>query len=140
MFEGIRRWVAVRSYAKSLGPKLKERYGENKHYTPAQVKRTAEECGYNTDYLCMALCMYCTYPDFTAYHQSVGETCDYNAMRVEVADRFFGGDASFDAVDVIHGGSGWDAVDAPGHHDGGVSGGDSGGCFGGDSGTGGGGD
>ena len=91
MFEGVRKWFAVRGYAKGLGPKLKERYGEQKQYTPAQVKRTAEEGGYSADYLCFALCMYCGPAEFADYHRTTGEACDYDAMRSEVADRFFSG-------------------------------------------------
>ena len=132
MFEGIKKWFAVRSYAKSLGPKLQERYGKQQHYTPAQVQRTAQEGGYNQDFLCYALCMYCTMPDFTAYHEQNGEVCDYNAMRSEVGGRFFNGNTSFDASDVIDGGAGWDDA-KPSDFTGGDSG--DGGC-GGDSGGG----
>jgi hypothetical protein len=129
MLQSIRKWFAIRSYAKSLGPKLRERYGTEKKYTPAQVKRTIKEGSYNVDYMCYALCMYCDYPSFTEYHRSTGEPCDYNAMRSEIADRFFHGDTSFDASDVVDGGSGWDSAESAGDHGSwGDSGGDTGGC------------
>jgi hypothetical protein len=123
MFKAVRK-CAIRSYAKKLGPKLRERYGREKKYTPAQVKRTIEEGGYSIDYLCYALAMYCDYPAFTDYHHTTGESCDYGAMRAEIADRFFHGDASFDASDVIDGGSGWshDADHTSSHDSGGAHG------------------
>jgi hypothetical protein len=138
MLDGVRKWFAVRSYAKGLGAELKKRYGEQKQYTPAQVKRTAEQGGYNVNYLCYALCMYCGPSDFAEYHRSTGEACDYTAMRSEVGERLFGGDSSFDATDVIHAGAGWDSTHVGGDHGGGFDAGDAGGCSGGDSGGGGG--
>lgn len=101
MLQAIRRWFAVRSYAKSLGPNLRERYGAQRKYTPAQVKRTIETCGYSTDYICYAMCIYGEYCDFTEYHLSNGESPDYCGMRTEVANWFFHGDASFDALNGI---------------------------------------
>jgi len=76
----IRKRLAIRAYARRLGPKLRERYGRARRYTPAQVKRTVEVCGFNSDYLCLALCMYCDRAEFDAYHTALGETCDYDSM------------------------------------------------------------
>ena len=52
MLKTVRKWLALRSYAKGLGADLRKRYGKQKKYTSAQVKRTAEVGGYNLDYLC----------------------------------------------------------------------------------------
>jgi hypothetical protein len=131
MLDSVRKWLAVRSYAKGLGIELKKRYGKQTHYTAAQVKRTAEQGRYNIDYLCYALCMYCSLGDFNDYHRDTGEDCDYAAMRSEVANRFFDGDASFNADDVIEGAAGWDGtgsgVDVGGFDGGGFDAGDVGG-------------
>lgn len=116
MLKYIQKWFALRSYVKSLGKKLRERYGSAKKYTLTQVKATIEECGYSVDWMCYALCMYCDYADFMDYHRAMGEPCDYLAMRIEVADRFFQGDASFDVSDVIDVGSGRDSGDSPSEH------------------------
>ena len=53
-------------------------------------------------------------------HRGVGESCDYAAMRREVATRFLAGARSFDAADVIDCGIGWAGGD--GGSDGGHSG------------------
>lgn len=139
MLRSVRKWIAIRRYAKRFGRLLRERYGKQKYYTPAQVKRTAETNGYNANYLCWALCMYCTRSDFDAYHQAHREACDYNSMRSEIADHFFGGDASFNANDVIRGHIGGDQPEFNGNfeNDGDAT---SGGDYGGDSGGGGDGD
>jgi hypothetical protein len=120
MLEGARKWIAIRRYAKSLGPELRKRYGRAQYYTPAQVKRVAEERRYNMDLLCYALCMYCGRTEFDTYHRATGEPCDYDAMRGEVAERFFGGDASFTALDVVDASSSWS--DSGGAADSGSSG------------------
>ena len=80
MFKFIRKRLAIRSYVKRLGRKLRERYGRSRSYTPAQVQRTAQLLGLNNDYLCYALCMYCERGDFDAYHAAAGESCDYDLM------------------------------------------------------------
>ena len=106
----IRKWFVLRSYAKRLGPKLRMRYGEQDKYMPAQVERTMAIGGCSSEYVCYALCMYCDHDDFIESYRLSGKSCDYHAIRREIADRFFHGDASFDASDVIDCGSGWDIV------------------------------
>ena len=109
MLRGARKWIAIRRYVRGLGPELRRRYGRAKRYTPAQVKRTIEQRGYSAEWMCYALCMYCDRRDFDAYHRAAGESCDYTAMRAEVAARFLEGARSFDAADVIECGIGWSA-------------------------------
>ena len=86
MSRGARKRIAIRRYVRGLGPELRRRYGRAKRYIPAQVKRTID-----------------------AYHRAAGESCDYTAMRAEVAARFLEGARSFDAADVIECGIGWSA-------------------------------
>src|SRR6516165_3857645 len=81
----IRKRLAIRAYARRLGPKLRERYGRARRYTPAQVKRTVEVCEFNADYLCYALCMYCDRAEFDAYHAAHGESCDYDSIWQDIA-------------------------------------------------------
>jgi hypothetical protein len=78
------------------------------------VKRTIERRGYSTEWMCYALCMYCGRKDFDAYHREAGESCDYDAMRGEVAARFLEGAQSFDAADVIDSGTGGSGGNAAG--------------------------
>ena len=84
MLRAIRKWLAIWSYKRKLGTKLRERYGRARKYTSAQVKRTVEDCGFNTDFVCYALCLYCTPSDFAAYHEANGEACSYSEMTSEI--------------------------------------------------------
>jgi hypothetical protein len=89
MLKAIRKWLAIRDYAKRLGPKLRERYGPSKRYTAAQVKRTIEVCDFNSDYACYALSMYCSRSEFDAYHETRGAECDYDVMHQYHSDSWF---------------------------------------------------
>jgi hypothetical protein len=97
---------AVKSYLNTLGPKLKQKYGVRPSYTPRQVQSTAADAGLSIDYLCFAYMMYCSPADFSALHAAAGEACDAAAMRLAVADEFFGGNVGFDAVALADGLSG----------------------------------
>ena len=101
MLQRIRKWVAIRSYVKGLGPKLQEAYGRQAKYSPTQVIQTIRDGGFSPDFSCFALSLFCDRHSFDDYHQFFGRACDYDAMRTELAGRFFDGDASFAAVDVI---------------------------------------
>jgi len=122
MLASIRKWFAVRSFAKELGPKLRERYGAQSKYTPTQVVQTIREGRFNVDYECFALSMFCDRLAFDDYHRFFGRACDYDSMRSELADRFFDGDASFEIADIIRDGVNWDSTndenwDASDSHD-----------------------
>ena len=94
---------AVRSYLNTLGPKLRGKYGHKKAYTPQQVHSTAVENALAIDYVCFAYLLYCSPADFSALHAAAGEVCDAAAMRLTVADTFFGGNTAFDAVELADG-------------------------------------
>lgn len=140
MLRQIRKWLAVRSYARRLGRQLRKQYGRRSYYTPSEVRSTVQTYGYDPYFSCYAMSMYCERSAFDDYHRFVGEHCSYDDMRGEVADRFFGGDQSFDATDLAPesssssddaGGGGWGWGDWGGGEsscsDGGDSGGDGGG-------------
>ncbi len=87
MLQSIRKWFAIRRYAKGLGRKLRERYGAAVSYSPGQVKKTIEVCGFSRAFVCCAVAMYCDYPTFAEYQQTSGESCDYSAMRAKIGNR-----------------------------------------------------
>lgn len=99
MIQRIQKWLAIRSYGRILGSKLRRRYGASRYYTPEQVKATVGEHGLNLNRVCYALCMYCDYGSFIQYHLEIGEICDYGAMQSEVAAQFSHHHASFNEVD-----------------------------------------
>jgi uncharacterized membrane protein YgcG len=99
-----RQRVAVQKYVKHVGPELRNRYGNQQKYTPAQVKQTVRASGYSSDNDCYAFALYCSEDDFIDYHRSIGESCDYNSMRSEISDSFgfiFPSGTTFDAAEVI---------------------------------------
>jgi hypothetical protein len=99
-----RQRIAVQKYVKHVGPELRNRYGKQPKYTPAQVKQTVNASGYSSQDDCYALAMYCSEDDFVDYHRSIGESCDYNSMRSEISDAFgfiFPSGTTFDAAEVI---------------------------------------
>ncbi len=93
---------AIKDYVRRVGRVLRVRYGKRPSYSPREVKQMLSEWGYSTGYDCYCLALYCDRTDFNSYHQSIGQSCDYHAMRQEVCAHLpFSGSGGFDAVDVI---------------------------------------
>ncbi len=102
--KSVRQQVAVQKYVKHVGPELRKRYGNQRRYTPAQVKETVNASGSSSRDDCYAFALYCSEDDFVDYHRSIGESCDYNSMRSEMSDSFgfiFPSGSTFDAAEVI---------------------------------------
>lgn len=115
----IQKFTAVQKYLKETGAQLRDRHGRQKYYTPAQVKQSILESGCSSAYDCYALALYCSEPDFDAYHQLTGEPCNYQVMRQDICDffaSFFGGELNFDACDALDLSDRPDIDQAPEHH------------------------
>ena len=132
----IMRRHSIRLYARRLGPLLARRYGYSRQYTGKQIRQTVTSAGMPIAYICFAYAMFMSQKDFDALHRQLGETCDYQAMRQEVAEQHFSGDSSFSVPDLMayassfgagDSGSGSDAGDGGGGDGGGGGGGDGGG-------------
>lgn len=116
---------AIRTYTRQLPRLLSKDYGYSRSYTPKQVRRTVERSGLPVEYSCYAVAMFSDRENFNQFHHELGEVCDYDAMRAEIADRHFHGNAAFDVSDVFTISS--EPAGGPGHngtHD--VGGGDPG--------------
>ncbi|QYO67087.1 DUF6559 family protein [Leptolyngbya sp. 7M] len=99
MIQHIQKWLAIRSYAKNLGSKLRKRYGASRYYTPGQVKTTVREAGLDLKLVRYALCMYCDRSSFIQYHIDLGEAYDdYDSIRNEIAAQFSRNRVSFNEV------------------------------------------
>ena len=85
---------AIKSYVSSLGKDLARRYGKSKTYTSAQVEKTIHEAGYNWRHICYAYALHTSKEQFERWHNERGENCDYNEMREEISNKYFGGDMS----------------------------------------------
>jgi len=99
-FKNIRKRRAIRGYVRQLPRLLVKDYGFSQAYTPAQVRRTIERAGMSTDYGCYAISMFSDESDFVAYHNALGEGCDYAAMRAEIAASHFHGNSHFSIADM----------------------------------------
>jgi hypothetical protein len=111
---------AIWLYARQLGTKLQAKYGKQATYTPLQVKTTLTEWGYRTDYDCYGLAMYCNDTDFVEYHRSIDESCNYEAMRIEISECLFSTDREFSPATLADASFQLDASRYH-HHDGGYS-------------------
>ena len=83
------RTRAIQLYAQRLGRLLQAKYGKQETYAPAQVKATMREWGYPLHHSSYGLAMYCDRIDFDDHYRSIGEPCDYDAMRGEVSNCLF---------------------------------------------------
>lgn len=105
---------AIRLYARRLGRLLQATYGKQENYTPTQVKKTMTEWGFSSGYDCFGLAMYCDREDFSEYHRSIGESCNYERMRSEISCCLFGSALTeFDTPTLIESELNFDS---PGHH------------------------
>ena len=85
MWRWLSKYFALRSYRRKLGPALLRRYGRQRHYSVNQVRVTAEKLGLNLDYVCYGIAGFCGEQAFNEYHVGIGEACNYEHMREEVA-------------------------------------------------------
>jgi hypothetical protein len=84
MEAGQLRATDKKAYVKSVGEILVKEHGKKKFYTPKQVKKASSNSKYDIDLVCWAMCLYSSPSDFKTYHESIGETCDYAAMKSEM--------------------------------------------------------
>lgn len=73
-----------RSLARHVGKHLTARYGKRTHYSPTLVKVTMRRLNYPDAWDCWALSLFTDRNDFTAYHDSLGELCNYATMNSEM--------------------------------------------------------
>jgi hypothetical protein len=95
-----KRW-ATRDYARKLPRLLAKDYGFSLSYSPRQVRSTIERYRLSDYYSCYAISMFCDRTAFEQYHNGLGESCDYDAMRAEVAETHFNGNSHFTMSDIL---------------------------------------
>ena len=83
-----------------VGEDLVRRHGKRKYYPPADVRRSADRCGYAVDVHCWAYCIFTTPEDFKALHAAAGEACDYAVMKAQVLADLAGGPSAFSLFDL----------------------------------------
>jgi hypothetical protein len=87
-----------KAYGKEVGEILVRDHGKKSFYSIDQVKNALSQSAYGMDWSCWAFCLYTSASDFKAYHDSIGETCDYASMKSEMTSAITGGasDSWFD--------------------------------------------
>lgn len=87
-----------KAYGKAVGEELVKNYGKKKYYSPEEVKKASSQTKYDIDWHCWAMCLYTSPSDFDAYHQSIGENCNYAEMKAEMTSALTDGasDSWFD--------------------------------------------
>ena len=148
-FKDRKKNKTLKSYVYGLGPLLAKQYGKAKTYSPDQIKDLVEKYKLNEDFLSYAMVMYLDKGRFGDVKKEMEADWNYESLRKEVADKFFGGNMKFTGLDVKNSSQAVANTIGPlalgsayhmpglavgGGHD--VGGGDGGGC--GDGGSGGG--
>ncbi len=68
-----------------VGRDLIANYGKKRHYTVLEVKNANRRQGVKYDVACWSHAFFNSHSDFDEYHARIGETCDYAAMKSEMA-------------------------------------------------------
>ena len=87
------------SYIKDVGENLIRAHGQKAHYAPAEVEEASKKSGHGVDWACWAMSVFCSHETFDAHHAAIGESCDYGAMKSEMASVMTDG-ASTDWFDI----------------------------------------
>jgi hypothetical protein len=67
-----------------VGNDLVKNYGKKRFYTVREVKEANKRQSVGPDFGCWSHATFNTHSDFDDYHASIGEHCDYVAMKGEM--------------------------------------------------------
>jgi hypothetical protein len=67
-----------------VGNDLVKNYGKKPYYTVQEVKDANRRQKVDVDVVCWLHAVFNTHSDFDRYHESIGESCDYVAMKGEM--------------------------------------------------------
>lgn len=73
-----------RDQVKRVGDDLVRHYGKKPYYTVQEVKDSNRRCSIGGDFGCWSHATFNSHQDFDAFHQAIGEQCDYAAMKREM--------------------------------------------------------
>ena len=85
-----------KEYVTDIGRILVEDYGKKKYYSPEEVNKANRKSKWydNLDFGCWAMSIFSSHSDFDKYHQELGESCDYAAMKTEMVSGLTSTDSS----------------------------------------------
>jgi hypothetical protein len=84
VFSGLRKRIVLRSYRGRLGRQLVRMYGRHRMFSVPELRAAVTRGGLSTEYFSYAVALYCTHEAFDAYHASLGQRQDYDALRREI--------------------------------------------------------
>ncbi len=73
-----------RRHVQRVGNDLVRHYGKRKYYTVQQVREANQRQKVDIDLACWSHAFFNSHADFDLYHESLGEACDYTAMKAEM--------------------------------------------------------
>ena len=73
-----------RKQVRLVGNDLVKNYGKKRYYTVQEVKEANRRQGILSDVECWSHAVFNSHEDFDAYHQLLGEVCDYVSMKAEM--------------------------------------------------------
>lgn len=73
-----------RQQARRVGNDLVKHYGKKPYYTLLEVRNANRRQGIDIDVVCWSYALFTAHSDFDSYHRSLGETCDYAAIKGEM--------------------------------------------------------
>ena len=69
-----------------VGADLVDTHGKRKSYTQREIKAAAVRAGVQADSHCWLYAFFMSETDFLAYHDTIGEACDYVMMRTTMVE------------------------------------------------------
>ena len=87
-----------KAYGIEVGQILVRDYGKQKFYSSKQVQNASRQSKQSIDWHCHAMCLFTSPIEFKSYHDSIGENCDYEAMKADMSSAMTDGasDSWFD--------------------------------------------
>jgi hypothetical protein len=73
-----------RQQTRAVGSDLLKNYGRKQYYSVEEVKSANRRQNIGLDFGCWSHATFNSHTDFDAYHQSIGESCDYISMKGEM--------------------------------------------------------
>ena len=73
-----------RELTRRVGADLAARHGKRKFYSPSQIGESLRRLDASVDLHCWAYCFFANRDAFDAYHRTIGEVCDYVAMKTQM--------------------------------------------------------
>ncbi|CAM8634046.1 hypothetical protein MCEMIEM13_00191 [Comamonadaceae bacterium] len=73
-----------RKQMQAVGSDLLKNYGRKRYYSVGEVKSANRRQNIGLDFWCWSHASFNSHTDFDDYHRSIGESCDYIAMKGEM--------------------------------------------------------